>query len=201
MKRFFFGFILLFLAFSAFGQKMVYDWGYTTGGAKYTTGVTLDTTTGTASNIVFYLGEKDIFPFDINPLAVADSGAGTSAPLVSTNSDRFYLGTFYCNFDNQGTASPTTDSILFTIKAYPGVLTQKTNLTSAKWGTAVTLETIRVKNDYFSINNVYVHASKYKIFPPEVVKLEIAPIGDKDCDDSTFVSWRLVYPISDSGVF
>ena len=61
----------------------------------------------------------------------------------------------------------------------------------------MTLETIAVVNDYYSINNVYVHASKYKHWPPEVVKIEIAPTGGAKsdaCDDSTHVSWRVAYP-------
>lgn len=184
---------LLALTFFVFGQKIVYDLGYTASGSEYTAGATLDTVTGTATNVIFYFAEKNWYPFDVNPLFAADTG-GT----VKINSDRFYIGTLYTYFD----ANLAADSIIYTIKAYPGVLTSSTSLATAKWGTAVTLETVRVAGDYMSINNVYVHASKYKHYPPEVLKIEFAPVADPDNDDLTAISWRLVYPVLDKkGLF
>ena len=177
----------------AFSQQLNYTSGRTTpGGALWSNdGITyIDTLTGTTNDIIVDLDDYAL-GYDINPVATTDS-ANTGYLL---NSNRFVLGTFYCYFDNQGTGSPTTDSVLYTIKVYPGVYTSENKAISGlKYGTAVTLETIRVVNDYLSINNVYVHATKYKHFPPEAIKIEIAPIGDADCDDSTKVNWRMVYP-------
>ncbi len=186
--------LILLLSLLAITQQVNYTWGKKTSGLDWSgAGIALmDTTSGTTNDIVIDL--NDFYFTDPNPLAVADSGAG-SAPLVSNNSDRLYLGTFYTNFDNVGAASPTTDSVLFTIKAYPGVYSTASKAVSGiKYGVAVTLETIRKAGDYYSANNVYIHATLSKSFPPETIKLEIAPIGVKEADDSTNVHWRFAYP-------
>jgi hypothetical protein len=183
-------FLLTFVSF-CFAQQVNYTWGVKTpSGDAWGAGLTyIDTTVGTTNNIIVDL--KDYFlGFDISPAVTTDS-ANTSYLLTS---ERFYLGTFYCAFDNQGVA-PTADSLNYTIKVYPGVYNSDAlAIASIHWGAAVTLETINVINDYLSVNNIYVHATKYKHFPPEVFKLEIAPIGYTGCDDSTAVDWRVAYP-------
>lgn len=183
-------FVLLLASF-VFAQQMNYTSGLkkTSGDLWTNEGITyIDTTTGTTNDILIDLQDY-LFAGDINPLVNDDSA------VVAINSNRFYVGTFYVLFDNQGTASPTTDSLKYTIKAYPGIYTTESKtVAGAKYGTAVTLETVKVHNDYFSINNVYLHATKYKHFPSELIKLELAPVGSKNCDDSTQVNWRFVYP-------
>ena len=43
------------------------------------------------------------------------------------------------------------------------------------------------------VDNIYITTTK--CFPPEVLKIEIAPIADDtDKDDSTSVYWRFVHP-------
>lgn len=181
--------LLLALAVPLMAQQVNYTYGVNLAGADYGGAglVYIDTTTGTTNNI--YVDINDFYWIDVNPLRTNDT---TGAVLL--NSDRSVFGTFYCNFDNQG-ADPTADSVLFTIKVYPGVYsTASKSLAMAKWGTAVTLETIEAIGDQFTVNNVYLHATKYKHFPPEVLKFEIAPIGRADADDSTAVHWRYAYP-------
>jgi hypothetical protein len=207
--------LLMLFAIPLFAQQLNYTWGCIQGGTAYDgAGLAfIDTTNGTTNDI--YIDLNDWYPgFDINPLvsndvltitgssendsAGVDSiyGSTTSTTIISSN--LFYIGTFYVAFDNQGVGAPTTDSLKYTIKAYPGVHTAASRMfAGVDWGTAVTLETIATVNDYFSVNNVYVHATKYKHYPPECIKLEIAPTGGAktaNCDDSTFVNWRFAYP-------
>jgi len=166
-------FILIF-AFVAFGQQINSTWGVkaTSGDAWDGDGLAyIDTTTGTTNDIIV----------DIDDFYKAY--------------DDSLLGTFYTFFNNEGTASPTTDSLKYTIKAYPGVYADDSkSVANIEWGTAVTLETIAEAGDYLAANNVYIHASLSNSFPPEVVKFEIAPVGSANCDDSTHVSWAYRYP-------
>jgi len=185
MKKFLF--VFLIMALPLFSQQINYTWGLQADGSYYTgNGITyIDTTTGTTNNI--YVDLLDYYPIDYNPLFSDDS-------VVIVNSDRMYIGTLYVNFDNKG-ADASNDSILFTIKAYPGIYTSSTKpLVGAAWGSAVTLETIARKGDYFSVNNVYLSSTKYKHLPPPLIKLEIAPIGRAGADDSTAVDWSFAYP-------
>ena len=190
MKKYF---ILLFaFAFLTplFAQQMNYTSGLRAASGDLWTndGLTFIDTTSSTNNYVIVDLSDYFWTADINPLFSDDS-------VVNINSDRFYVGTLYVLFDNQGVEAPTTDSLLYTISVAPGVYTTETRaVAGAKFGTAVTLETIETINDYLSINNVYLHASKYKFFPPEVIRFNIAPTGDKDCDDSTKVNWRFAYP-------
>jgi hypothetical protein len=181
-------FMLLFCSL-IFGQQINYTFGKKTPGGSNWSGagiVYIDTTTGTTNNIIVDL--NDFYPFDQYPAIGDTSGNAVDGKF-------FYFGTLYCLFDNQGTASPTTDSLIYTVKVYPGVYTAANKpISGIKWGAAVTLETIRRVNDYLSVNNVYTHATAEGALPPEVVKLEIAPVGDVNCDDSTGVYWRFAYP-------
>ena len=127
-----------------------------------------------------------------------DSLYGTSSITVAQSSNLQYLGTFYVSFDNWGVASPTTDSLGgIEITATPGIYTTVSkSLALADWGDAIELEEVKQIGDYFAINNVYIHATKYKILPPEVLRLGInAPATTRvGCDDSTAVYWDFVYP-------
>lgn len=192
---------ILLLSLLAIAQQVNYTWGLKTSGLDWSgAGITrIDTTTGTTNDIVIDLNDfywMDVYPVETN--ATADFGSGgdsTFAAALYANSTRYYVGTFFTNFDNVGSASPTTDSVLFTVKAYPGVYSTASKAVSGvKYGVAVTLQTIREAGDYFAANSVYIHASLAKSFPPEVIKLEIAPIGVSDADDSTNVNWRFAYP-------
>lgn len=199
MRRYLF---ILFLSIGLYAQQINYTWGVKTPSGDDWAGnaiTYIDTTTGTTNDFVFDLNDfywLDAFPVETN--ATGDFGSGgdsTLAAALYSNSTRFFVGTFYGQFDNQGTGSPTTDSVLFTIKAYPGVYSGASKAISGiKYGTAVTLQTIRVVNDYFSANNVYIHSSLGKSMPPEVIKIEVAPIGTSDADDSTAFSWKFAYP-------
>jgi hypothetical protein len=163
--------LLLFLTVLAGAQQINYTYGLQTPSAAAWNGngiVYIDTTTGTTNDIIVDL--NDFYWLDPFPTVISFDSAG-SATLYS-NSTRYYLGTFYCMFDNQGSVSPTTDSVLFTIKSYPGVYHSASQpISGIKWGTAVTLQTIKEVNDYMSVNNV-----------------------DSDADDSTGVYWRFAYP-------
>jgi len=182
---------LLTLASFVFAQQMNHTSGFKTssGDSWGNEGITfIDTTTGTTNDIIIKL--NDWYPgFDINPY-------NDTSGVVLLNSNLFYIGTFYVSFDNQGITAPTTDSLLYTIKAYAGMYNSSDKtIANIKWhGTAVTLETVATVNDYMAINDVYVHATKYKHYPPEVIKLEIAPSGSSGCDDSTAVDWNFTYP-------
>ncbi len=184
--------LFLLLTVPLMAQQLDYSFGYIEGGTAYSgAGLTfIDTTSGTTNNIYYDLNDYWLGN-DISPLFSDDS-------VLNINSDRFIIGTFYCAFDNQGLKAPTTDSLKYTIKVYPGVYTTASKAFAAvDWGTAVTLETLETVNDQFTINNVYVHATKYKHYPPECIKIEIAPTGGAktaNCDDSTFVNWQFVYP-------
>jgi hypothetical protein len=179
----------IFLLSFVLGQQINSTWGTNLGGANFDgSGKTyLDTTRTTTFDLYFDIDDfywADPFPY------VIDSIGNTML-----YSERAVFGTFYGAFDTKGTKTPTADSVCYTIKAYPGVYTTASKaLASADWGTAVTLETVACINDYFSINNVYVHATKYKHFPPEVIKIEIAVSTALGADDSTFFAWRYRYP-------
>ena len=162
------------------------------------------------SSYVAYFDIDDYYWWDANPLfsndvltitgsssdsVGVDSIYGSTTSTVAINSDRSVFGTLFVAFDNFGTASPTTDSVLYTISATPGVYTTNSRaLASVDWGDAITLETVATINDYFSINNVYFHATKYKHFPPEVWKFTLASINRSGWDDSTKVRWTYRYP-------
>jgi len=184
--------IALVLTFSVFAQKLVYDRGYTTAGAEYTTSVTLDTAAGTSKNAVFFLSENNWYPFDINPLFAADT-TGT----VKINSDLLFIGTLYSWFN----ANVDTDSVMYKIKAYPGLLSTTSSVfsanwrTSATWGTAAQVDSFRSAGDFMRITNIYISATVYKTYPPEVIKIEYSPIEDAGNDDSTSVWWKFVYPV------
>jgi hypothetical protein len=184
-------YLVTFLLLFAFAQAQQINYTFgkqTPSGANWSgAGITyLDTTTGTTNNIIVDL--NDFYPFDSQP-GIADSTGG------GMQDEFFNIGTFYANFDNQGTASPTTDSLLYTVKAYPGVYGSSSKaISGVKWGTAVTLATIAARGDYLCAENVYTYATLYGGLPPEVIKLEIAPSGDVDTDDSTAVTWRFAYP-------
>jgi hypothetical protein len=180
--------LVLFLAFVAYGQQVNSTWGLKTSGDAWDgAGITyIDTTTGTTNDIVIDI--DDYFFVDANPLFSDDS-------VIIGSSDRALVGTFYSYWDNQGTASAATDSLLYTIKAYPGIYTTDSKAVSGvKYGSAITLETIAVINDYYTELNVYLDSSIGKAIPPEVLKIELAPSGDSDCDDSTKVNWVFRYP-------
>lgn len=181
-------FLLLLLPLFIFGQQVNYTFGKKTpSGANWNGAgiVYLDKTAGTTNNIIVDL--NDFYPLDIYP-AVGDTSGN------AIDGKYFYAGTFYAFFENQGTASPTTDSMLYTVKAYPGVYVGVNKpIASIKWGTAVTLETLRKVDEYMSVNNIYLSTTENAL-PPEVIKLEIAPINDNDIDDSTAVYWRVAYP-------
>ena len=204
MKIFNFIFAFLFLAGMAHAQQLDFTCGLQQSGSAYSGAglVYIDTTGGTTNDI--YVDLVDYYPFgDLYPAIVTDTitvaagGDSTMAGSLYDNSTRQYIGTFYVYFDNQG-ASAATDSLAgYTIKVTPGCyMTASRSIASAKFGTAVTLETVRQVGDYLAINNVYIHASKGKLFPPEIIKLQInAPAtSDADLDDSTAVNWRFVYP-------
>ena len=179
---------VLVLAFVALAQQINYTWGLkkTSGDAWSGDGITyIDTTTGTTNDIIVVL--DDYFLNDFNP-AIYDSATALAS------SDYFYLGTFYSYWDNQGAAS-TTDSMKYTIKAYPGIFTTDTKaISGVKYGTAITLETISRIADYYTASNVYLSTTLGKAIPPDVIKIELAPTGDIDTDDSTKVNWRFAYP-------
>lgn len=180
--------LIMVLSVGVFAQQINSKWGYDTWGNSRTGAAIsyLDTAATTQEDFIFDIG--DWYPFDVSPLFSDDS-------VVNINSDRLYIGTFYGGFDTQGTAAPTTDSVLYYIKAYPGIYTTASkSISLVDWGTAITLETIAQAGDYFSINNVYVHASKYKHFPPEVLKIEITDIDRAGADDSVKFAYRFRYP-------
>ena len=184
-------FLMAFVSF-CFSQQLNYTWGMNSVGTLYTGAETayIDTTDDTYTDIMVDLSDY-FWGNDIGPAVTTDS-ANTDYLM---NSDRFILGTVYVNFDNQGTASPTTDSLHYTISATPGMYnTASRAVSGCKWGSAVTLETVDQAGDYLAINNVYLHATKYKHFPPEIIRLRIAPIDYAGLDDSTAVNWRFVYP-------
>jgi len=200
MKQIFF--IVLVLSGFVMAQQMNHTWGTNLAGEDYAGGLGtfIDTTAGTTNYI--YVDLDDYYFIDPGPLVIdydMDLGSGEDSTLdgtVKNNSDRMYLGTFYVSFDNQG-AAPTADSLGgYFINVTPGIYTtENRSLALADWGTAVTLETIRVIGDYFAVNNAYIHASKYKLFPPQVIRLGInAPSSNKGMDDSTMVYWDFSYP-------
>ena len=181
-------FLILMVSF-CYSQQYNFTSGVKTpsGAAWGNGGITfIDTTTGTTNNIIVDLA--DYYPYDVNPMYDSTSSEVTS-------SSRMYIGTFYSYWDNQGTGQSATDSLKYTIKVYPGIYTtENKSVAGIKYGSAITLETISRVADYYSINSVYIHATKYKVHPPEVVKIELAPSGSANCDDSTKVNWRYVYP-------
>lgn len=184
-------FILLIFTVPLVAQQLNHTWGTNLAGETLIEIAHFDTTAAETNEI--YVDLNDWYPgFDINPLVNDDSA------VVALNSDRMYLGTLYAGFDNWGTGSPTTDSLVnITINVAPGIYTSSAkSLAEVDWGTAVTLETIEVAGDYFAVNNVYIHATKYKTFPPEVIVFTINPPATTEpgCDDSTSVAWDFVYP-------
>ena len=215
MKKLILFILILTVAIPVMAQQLNHTWGLkeTSGDAWDGDGITfIDTTTGTTNVFIFDI--NDFSPgFDINPLVSndvltitgssgdtvgVDSIYGSTTSTTNINSDRFYLGTFYAFFNNEGVKAPATDSLKYTVAVYPGVYADNAkSVASIEFGTAVTLETIATAGDYMSINNVYLHATKYKHYPPEVIKIVIAPTGGAKsdaCDDSTHVSWDFVYP-------
>ena len=186
-------FIVLFLLpILAFGQQLNFTSGTNLNGTDLNeTGFTyLDTTAGTTNNAYFDLGDYYLGS-DFFPVSMGDS---TEAGDIYGSSNYFYLGTLYTYWDFVGAKAPTTDSLKWTVKAYPGVYTTASRaLASVKWGGAVTLRTIAEAGDEPFANNVYV-STVAKALPPEVIKIEFAPVDKKTNDDSLNVYWRLVYP-------
>ncbi len=190
-------FILLF-AWCTFGQQINY-----TLGKKVTSGIPwaladisyLDTLAATTYSFVFDL--NDYYLWDYNPLVETQlisspkADSVISVETVAINSNLMYLGTFYGYFD----CIKAADSLMYVISAYPGVygLDNKSDAT-INFGSAITLETIRRVDDYLSINNVYIHATKYKVLPPEVIKIVISQTADTDKDDSVKFDWKFAYP-------
>ena len=192
-------FLLAFLVGFSMAQQIDFDNGYTTSGVQYsgvginsfinatdgsiyTTGSAyLDTTGSTSVNWVFKLDE--LFYIDSNPDGAEDVSKDAA------------FGTMYTFFDNVG-ATPTLDSLLLTIKVYPGMYTTASKgISSIKYGDAVTLETVAKAGDYLSVKNVHLGAAFYKSFPPEVFKFEIAPIDTSSGkDDSTNVYVKFSKP-------
>lgn len=177
-------FILLF-TLCAFGQQINYSLGkkLTSGDAWTLAGINhLDTLAATTYSFVFDL--NDFYWMDVLPLV-------DTTGVALLNSNLQYLGTFYGYFDCTNAA----DSLMYVLSAYPGVygLDNKSDAT-IDWGSAITLETIRRADDYLSINNVYIHATKYKLFPPEVIKIVISQTADSDKDDSIHFDWKYAYP-------
>ena len=201
-------FILLIFTVPLVAQQLNHTWGTNLAGTEMSKLTYIDTTAASTNSI--YIDLNDFYPgYDINPLNITQTITGASTndsagvdsiyvgtAAVYSNSDRQYVGTFYVYFDNQG-AAPTADSLHYTIAAAPGVYNSSTkSLANVDWGSNVTLESILKINDYLSINNVYLHATLKKSFPPEVIRLQInAPATTEvGLDDSTEVSWDFVYP-------
>ena len=190
-------FILLFII-PIYAQQVNYTLGKktTSGDAWKLSDITyLDTVAATTYTFVFDL--NDYYLWDYNPLVIsevlsspaADSVISTTTTAISSN--LMYLGTFYGYFN----CTNATDSLMFVISAYPGVYGVDTKSDAAiDFGDAITLETIRTVNDYLSINNVYIHATKYKLLPPEVIKIVISQTADEDKDDSISFDWKFAYP-------
>ncbi len=192
---------LITLTTIGLGQQLNHTWGTNLGGNVVRSIPLLDTTAATTNYI--YVDLNDYYMSDINPLVIdydMDIGSGGDSTLdgtVKINSDRMYIGTFYVSFDNTG-ADAAGDSLGgIEITATPGVYTESAKqLSEADWGTPVEMEEVKQVGDYFAINNVYLHATKYKHYPPEVIRLGInAPATTRPgCDDSTAVYWDFVYP-------
>lgn len=182
--------LILLMGCFAFAQQLNYTWGYKQGGNAYDGSgqVYLDTTSTVSLDIYVDLANYH-FSTDLFPV-VMDSVTN----LLS--SDRSLIGTFFGFFDTQGTGAPTTDSVKYDIKVYPGVYANATrSFAGAKFGTAITLENVVQAGDYLSMKSVYV-LDAVKMFPPELIKITIDPADTKvpAIDDSVAFYWRLVYP-------
>lgn len=177
-----------------FGQVLNFTSGQKLSGDNWAlTGIAnIDTSEGVTNNIYIDLG--DYYFNDLFPVAMGDS---TEAGDILSSSNYRFIGTFVSYWDNWGVKAPTTDSIKFTIKAYPGWYTTANRaLASAKFGTAVTIRTIAAIADPNYLDNVYVSTTA-KALPPELIKIELCPTGGAKtaaCDDSVAVFWRFVYP-------
>ena len=199
--------ILMILTVAGFMQQLKHTQGTNLGGTEYTAGLGTYIDTTAATTNYFYVDLDDFYWMDIFPMATTGTVTGFSsdtvgldsisgATTVAHSSNLFYIGTFYVSFDNQG-AAPTADSLGgYSITATPGFYTTASkSLAAADFGTAIELEEVREVNDYFTINNVYLHATKYKLFPPQIVRLGISPPAtNSGMDDSTMVYWDFVYP-------
>lgn len=190
MKLLSFIFVFLFLTGIAYTQQLDFTWGVKQSGTAWDGAgkVYLDTTAATSTD--FYVDLSKYYPgFDLKPIYV-DSVTNLG------DSDRQLIGTLYGYFDCQGTGSPTTDSVKYLIKVYPGVYaTASRSIASAKFGTAITLETVLQAGDYLSIKGVYI-LDAVKLLPPELIKVTVGPAATKvpAIDDSVAFYWRLVYP-------
>lgn len=151
----------------------------------------------TATTYDFIFDLNDHYLYDYNPLFVTevltspdlDSVISTSTVQVSSN--LMYIGTFYANFD----VVKAADSIIYKLDVFPGVFgTDNRAAAGIVWGDTLELETIRTIGDYFDIQNIYVHSTKYKHLPPEVIRIRLRDLVDSDQDDSIAFDWKFAYP-------
>jgi len=177
--------LLLIIPLVLSAQQINYSLGLkaTSGDPWTVAGITyLDT--ATTYDFIFDL--NDYYFWDYNPLVISDS-----TDDVAVNSNLMYLGTFYANFNCQNAA----DSVILKLDVFPGLYgVDSRAVASVVWGDTVELETIRCANDYFDIQNIYVHATKYKILPPELLMIRLRDVTDGDQDDSIQVDWKFAYP-------
>jgi hypothetical protein len=182
-----------------FGQVLNFTSGKNLSGDNWAlTGIAnIDTTAGTTNNIYIDLGDyylNDLFPAIVYDTLARTAGDTVAGVYVYANSTYRCIGTFASYWDNWGVKAPTTDSVKFTIKAYPGWYTTANRaLASAVFGTATTIRTIAAINHPNYLDNVWV-STNTKALPPELIKIELAPVDKKDADDSLAVFWRFVYP-------
>ena len=184
--------ILLFTIFPIllFSQQINYDWGYNTSGTAYNQSGVADLDSNGTITIIYDL--QDYYFMDWNPLAL-------DSVTVLYNSDALFLGTFWYRWDLQNAA----DSIMFTIKAYPGNMIYHPNdgsrITTSNINFSTTAITIvdttagtYTTNDIqWTGANVYLNAS-VRMLPSEFLKI-VMDLEQVSCD-SIDGYWNFAYP-------
>ena len=166
--------ILLFiLPLVLFGQQINHTWGYETDGTAYTE--TGSVNVDSAASVTTIFDMQDYFYLDYNPLVPNDSA------VYALNSDRLNYGTFWYKFDLEN----ATDSVMYTIKVYPGFMDYHPNdesrITVANIDYSTTATTlVDTTSDTWTTNdiqwtavNVYISDAEGKILPPEFLKVVI----------------------------
>ena len=176
---------LMILILPLFAQQTNHTWGYTTAGAAYTQGGSIDVDSAATTNIVLDL--QDYYFMDFFPVAIYDSN------VVVLNSTRLFYGTFWLYVE----VETATDTTSINVNAYPGFTTyhpndetriNTTNLTFGSTASAVLNESAYTADDrqWFPIN-VYMNYTAGKFLPPEFIKLAIT--FDTASNDSLDIYW------------
>lgn len=217
MKKIIFIFLL---ALACYGQQTNYTWGYNASGTAWNQGGSANLDSNGTITIVLDMQDyyfDDWYPLEVNDIyTFSGSGSdstggdsswtatGSTTATVYSNSTRLYYGTLWYMFDLEN----SSDSIMYTIKSYPGNMTYyggtggritTSNITWSSTATTIvdtTAGTYTTGDIQWTPVNVYV-GSVSKVLPSEFLKIVI-DLEQLSCD-SIDGYWNYGYRATNEG--